>query len=318
MKIATIGTGFIVHTFMDAASEIDGIELTHMYSRSTDSALPLATEFNIKNIFTNIEDMLKEDFDVLYVASPNSLHYPQTKQALLAGKHVICEKPFVANTIELDELVSIAKENNLILFEAITTQSMPNYHALKERLSEIGKVRLAQVNFTQYSSRYDKFRDGVITNAFDPKFQGGALADIGIYNLHFIVGLFGKPLKAQYFPNMQSGIDTSGIAILSYDGFQVSSLIAKDSEGATGVHILGEDASLHLEDTPSICRNFSLTKKRHTESISLWQDDKHMVYELTDFYNIWKNKDFMEAEKRLQHSREVIEVFEECKNSMKG
>ena len=82
-------------------------------------------------------------------------------------------------------------------------------------MSSLGKIKLVQCNYSQYSSRYDKFLAGEIPNVFNPVFSGGALQDINIYNLHFVTGLFGKAKEVKYIANSaENGIDTSGIATI--------------------------------------------------------------------------------------------------------
>ncbi len=94
---------------------------------------------------------------------------------------------------ELDELIKIAKQQNCLLFEAITNQYLPTYQDIKEKLNEIGKIGIISSNYSQYSSRYDAFKRGEILPVFDVNQSGGALMDLNIYNIHFVVGLFGKP-----------------------------------------------------------------------------------------------------------------------------
>ena len=84
-------------------------------------------------------------------------------------------------------------------------------------MSNCGNIKMVQCNFSQYSSKYQKYKDHVQTNAFDYSFNGGALMDINVYNLHFVTGMFGKPNEVHYFKNVgYNGIDTSGIIIMQY------------------------------------------------------------------------------------------------------
>ena len=119
MKVGTIGTGFIVDWFLNAVKQNEGVEAVGMYSRKEESARPLSEKYGIKNIYTDYKEMLaNNDIDTVYIASPNSLHYSYAKEALLAGKHVICEKPFTSTVKEFMELKQLAKEKQLFLFEA--------------------------------------------------------------------------------------------------------------------------------------------------------------------------------------------------------
>jgi scyllo-inositol 2-dehydrogenase (NADP+) len=122
LKIATIGTGIIVDEFLSGLREIEGAKCVVMYSRKEETAKPLVEKYGVKTIYTNIDEMYTNlNVEFVYVASPNSLHYEQSYRALEYGKHVICEKPFTSTLRQTDSLIALAKQKNLMLFEAITT-----------------------------------------------------------------------------------------------------------------------------------------------------------------------------------------------------
>lgn len=95
--------------------------------------------------------------DAVYIASPNSLHFPQTELFLSHKKHVICEKPLASNIEEVEAAIALARENRVVLFEAFKTASLPNFLLLQQSLPKIGKVRKAFINYCQYSSRYQRY-----------------------------------------------------------------------------------------------------------------------------------------------------------------
>lgn len=138
MNAATIGTGFIVDWFLTAVQESANISCVAMYSRKESSARMLADKYEIDKIYTNLDDMLKdEEINFVYVASPNSLHFEHALKALQAGKNVICEKPFTSTVEEFDHLVKEAQDRHLYLFEAIVTAHMPNYLRMKKELPRL-------------------------------------------------------------------------------------------------------------------------------------------------------------------------------------
>ena len=132
MKVGTVGTGFIVDRMISAMKD-SGIEVIACYSRSLEKAKEFCEKHQMKRYYSNLEELLKdEEVDTIYVASPNSLHYSQSKMALQAKKHVINEKPFCPSLKESEDLFKTAKENGVYIFEAITNQFLPNYEILKE------------------------------------------------------------------------------------------------------------------------------------------------------------------------------------------
>ena len=314
MKIATIGTSFITEWFLSAAAKIDNAEPIAVYSRNEQKGKDLASQYGIQKVYTDLDAMLKDDeIKCVYVASPNSLHYQHASAALKAGKHVICEKPFTSTTKELKELSELAKSKHLFLFEAIVTIHMPNYISLKEKLPELGDIKMVQCNFSQYSSRYDKFMAGESVNVFDPKFSGGALMDINIYNLHFVMNLFGKPNDVHYYPNMTRGIDTSGVLVLNYEGFHAVCVGCKDTKSHNISQIQGEKGYITLNSETSRCANYSLTTNDGTVLPAIKQEDIALYYEIKDFMKIMEEQDYAACEALLKYSSEVMEVLEQAR-----
>lgn len=313
MKIATIGSGPIVHDFLDAVTRVEGAECVAVYSRKEETALSLAGKFKIQQVYTDLNTMLLDsNVNTIYIASPNSLHYEQALQALTAGKHVILEKPFTSNYEEAKKLYEIAYNKKLFLFEAITTIHMPNYRLVKENLDKIGRIRLVQCNYSQYSSRYQLLLKGETPNIFNPKFSGGALMDINLYNLHFILGLFGSPKSTQYFPNKhKNGIDTSGIAVLEYSDFVVQATGAKDSNSMNFVQIQGENGYIHVIGGSNGCKEIEVVLNDGTiEKLNEQDEENRLVYELRTFVKTYNNKDCDKSFTLLDNSLQLMKLLD--------
>ena len=155
MNIGAIGTGAITKSMLAEFQRSDVLHCTAIYSRQEATGRAMAEQFGIGTVYTSLEDMLSDSsIDLVYVASPNSLHYRQTKAALMAGKHVLCEKPFAPTLAEARELVELARQKGLFLFEAITTAHHPHYALAKQYLTQLGKLKMVLCTFCQFSSRY--------------------------------------------------------------------------------------------------------------------------------------------------------------------
>ncbi len=310
MKIGTIGTGIIVEEFLNAVKEVEKVECTAVYSRRAESARELAGNYNVKQIYTNYEDLLKdENVNFIYIALPNSMHYKYALKALQEGKNIICEKPFTSTIKEAEALIDLAREKNLLLFEAITTLHLPNYTKIKERIEDLGELKLVQCNYSQYSSRYDKFLAGEVTNIFNPEFSGGALADINIYNLHFITGLFGKAKEVKYVANIaENGIDTSGIVTLKYDDFVCECVGAKDSNSPSFAIIQGTKGYIKLNGPVNKCLSFEIGINGKVETHNEQSFSNRMVYEVINFANMYHNNNLEKCYELLEHSLRVVEL----------
>lgn len=161
IRFAVVGTNWITKQFVDAAHETGKYKLTAIYSRSLEQAQAFAKDYPVEHLFTSLDELAQSpDVDAVYIASPNSLHFPQTRLFLSHKKHVICEKPLASNLQEVEAAIALAKENNVVLFEAFKTASLPNFLLLKETLAKVGKLRKAFINYCQYSSRYQRYLDG--------------------------------------------------------------------------------------------------------------------------------------------------------------
>ena len=312
IRIGTVGTGFIVDDFFDAVSRVDGVEITCVYSRDAEKAEAFAKKHGLTNYSSDREAFLAdESLDFIYVASPNSLHYSWSRDALLAGRNVICEKPFVSNLKEAEDLAAIAKEKGLFLFEAITVPHLPNFALVKEHLAELGTLRLVQMNFSQYSSRYKAYLDGKNPNVFNPEFSGGALMDINYYNLYFAVELFGEPKEIRYFANLvENGIDTSGILILRYDNFVAELTGAKDSRSKNFVSIQGDKGFLYQPLESSRCLSFTVTTADGETEYNEQSDSNVLYYEVCDFAKIYNANDLAACYEKLDHSLRMTRLTE--------
>ena len=110
VRLGTIGSGKIVHQILDNVLRTEGIRLQSAYSRSKEKAEQLVKEYGGCSAYTDLSAMLADEaVNTVYIASPNLLHYEQAKAALLAGKNVICEKPFVTRAEQARELSALAR-----------------------------------------------------------------------------------------------------------------------------------------------------------------------------------------------------------------
>ena len=147
IRFAVIGTNWITRQFVDAAHETGKLKLTAVYSRSLEQAQSFANDYLVEHLFTSLDDMAQSDaIDAVYIASPNSLHFPQTKLFLSHKKHVICEKPLASNIEEVEAAIALARENQVVLFEAFKTASLPNFLLLQQPLPKLGRMRKAFIN----------------------------------------------------------------------------------------------------------------------------------------------------------------------------
>lgn len=318
IRLGTIGSGFIVHNILDALEPVEGIRCAAVYSRSEEKGRALAEKYQVEKVYTDIDAFLAdEEINCVYVASPNLLHYEQAKKALLAGKHVLCEKPFCTKSENAKELVDIAKEKGLFLMEAVPTTYLPNYEVLKAGIEKIGKIKLVQGNFSQYSSRYDAFLRGELPNVFNPEFAGGCLMDINFYNVYLNVALFGLPKQVQYFPNISNltKIDTSGVLIMQYDDFVSTNTGAKDTWGENLFLIEGEKGYIYAEGGSCSLRKLKVVTKDSQESFWGQEDEERWKYEMKNLTQHLLADDYEGLYRKLEITLNTVEVIEKARKA---
>lgn len=286
--------------------------------KSEERTRDLARSYDIEKIYTNMDEFLADpSFDTVYVAVVNTLHYEYSKRALEAGKNVICEKPFATSGKETRELIDLAKEKGCMLFEAVPTRYQDNYALIASLLDQIGPVKMVQANYSQYSRRYDKYKEGVVLPAFDPAQYGGALFDLNIYNLHFAVGLFGLPNQASYFASRGfNGVDVSGTAVLDYGSLKAVLSAAKDSASKPFVILQGEKGTIEVHSMPSEVNNVTLTMHgQSTQSIGEDQSDRFNV-QFGKIDRILEAKNIDRCFADMEKTRQVMALADELRSQV--
>ncbi|WP_440119374.1 Gfo/Idh/MocA family protein [Paenibacillus sp. QZ-Y1] len=319
MKLGIVGAGMIVTDLLSFIHEIPTITLEAISSKPShqEKLLFLQEKFGIRQIYSDFSLMLANDeVDTIYIGLPNHLHYSYTKEALLRGKHVICEKPFTSNLQEFLELKEIAQQKELVLVEAITNQYLKNYLSMREHLRLLGEIKIVECNFSQYSSRYAAFKAGEVLPAFNPEMSGGALMDINLYNIHLVVGFFGSPKKVEYWANMERGIDTSGILMLDYGHFKCICIGSKDSTAPNAVNIQGNEGYIHMASSANVIDSFEYVANKETAIRVDLKDHPHRMYdEFYEFDRMIQEQDIQKVADMLEHSEKVMNVVEQAKQS---
>jgi len=290
IRFGIIGTGFITDHFILSAEKTSQFKLSAIYSRSIEKAMSYGEKYgdDIK-YFDDLEAMaLSDDLDAIYIASPNALHAPQSKLFLKHGKHVLVEKAAVSNSRELEEVITLAKEKNLVYMEAMKSLTMPAFLALREALPRIGKVRKYIGNYCQYSSRYDRHKNGEFVNTFHKEFSNGSLLDIGIYCIYPLVALFGSPLsiKATAIILENGGIDGCGSVLMAYDDMEALITHSKISNSYIPSEIQGELGSFLIDKIGNPTELTLILRDGTREVIRPNTIPEDMVYEIEEFIGL--------------------------------
>jgi len=217
-----LGTGRIAKTFAQGLAVLPDAELVAVGSRSQSAADAFGDEFRVPHRHASYVALADDpDVDVVYVATPHSLHRENSRLCLQAGKAVLCEKPFAINAAQAEEVIALARKKRLFLMEAMWTRFLPVLVRVRELLAEgaIGEVRLLNADFG-FSATFDPRG-----RLFDPHLGGGALLDVGVYLVSLASMVFGPPVRIASMAHLgRTGVDEQAAAILGYERGQLAVL----------------------------------------------------------------------------------------------
>lgn len=256
VRFGIVGTNFITDWVIAGARQDGRFELAAVYSRTRERADEFAAKHLIPHTFTSLEEMASSDLiDAVYIASPNFLHASQSILFMQHGKHVLCEKPLASNAREVRLMIEASRKYNVTLMEAMKPTLTPNFRALLEAMPRVGTIRRYFAAYCQYSSRYDKFKEGILLNAFNPEFSNGAMMDIGVYTIYPMVVLFGRPQRITASGILlSSGADGQGAVNFDYAGMNATVLYSKIANSSLPTEIEGEEGNLILDKVNQINR----------------------------------------------------------------
>jgi len=243
-----LGTGTIAHKFASDLKFVENAELVAVGSRSVENAKIFAEEFNIQLSFESYKELAECDqIDIVYIATPNNLHHPNTLLCLNNGKAVLCEKPLALNEKQVFEMINLAHQKNLFLMDALWTKFLPHYQKMIEivKSGTLGEIKVVLANFGFQANVEPTSR------LLNPALGGGSLMDIGIYNIFTTMDILGKPDEINVSINStDQGVDEHCAVLFKYSKGAMASLFSSISVNlGTEVEICGTLGRLKL-NTP--------------------------------------------------------------------
>ena len=251
MKWGILATGNIAKKFASTINQMskENEQLVAVGSRNIESAKAFANEHDIPRYYDSYEALVKDqDVEAVYVATPNTLHYENCRLCLEHGKHVLCEKPFTINEKQAQELYSMARDRHLFIMEGLWIWFLPLYARLHSIIQQgtIGEIKhiSCQYGFVATGARKDrKFNSGL---------GGGALLDIGIYNLGFLRIICGQdPQNVETLKVNLNEYGTDDYSCLKFkysDGLTAESVQTIGQELKRNARIEGTKGSIFLPD----------------------------------------------------------------------
>ena len=327
IRFGMVGTGFIADWVLAGARQDARFEAVAICSRTQERADAFAAKHGIPHTFTLLEEMAASPLvDAVYIATPNFLHASQSILCMRHGKHVLCEKPLASNAREARQMVAVARECGVTLMEAMISTLNPNFRVVQEYLPRLGTIRRYFASFCQYSSRYDKFRQGIVLNAFNPELSNGAMMDIGVYTVYPMVALFGRPLEVEAQGIvLSSGADGQGAVNFRYEGMNATVLYSKIANSSLPSEIQGEEGNLLLDaihtirdvaylPRPAAASGRGDAPVRHSVGLPLEKDTYY--YEVAEFIDLIEQGRIESTVNSHENSLVTMEIIDQVRRQL--
>ena len=247
-----VSTGRITHQFVRDFNFVPNGEVVAVASRSQESADAFARQYGIPRAYEGYERLLEDgEVDAVYVATPHTMHFQNTVDAITAGKHVLCEKPFTISPGESEQLFEVAGRSSVFVMEALWTYFLPAIQKAREWVQQgrIGKLRQVKADFGFPKLPFDPDQ-----REYNADLAGGCLLEMGIYPVA-LAWLFMQqdPVEMQVVAHKApNGVEDDVVMVFDY---------GEDSEGAVATlgtsfrsklqnwaYIIGEEAYIAIPD----------------------------------------------------------------------
>lgn len=264
-----LGAGSIAHKFAADFKAVKSAKVMAVGSRDKKRSAEFAGKHHIAKAYSSYKSLVSDpEIDVIYIATPHSFHYEQSKLCLENGKHVLCEKPVTVNAHQLKVLMALAKQKKRFFMEAMWTPFLPAIKKVQQWLDadEIGAIKAMQVNFGFLSGINAKER------LFNPQLAGGSLLDIGIYPLTLFEMFANSEIRdLQCIANLSStGVDESLAVQIKY----ANGILAQMQ--STFIANLQNDAVIYGEKGKIVIPKFWMSKKAYlhaNDQVTAFADD---------------------------------------------
>ena len=313
LRLGVVGNGRIAKRFLKESKYVSGINVDYVFGRNEGNLKEFITQLDLSSYYTDYDKFLNQ-VDAVYVAVPHIMHYEYAKKALQAGKHVLCEKPMTLSKIQTKDLFNIAKENKLIIQEAIKTAYAPCFDKLVSIAQSgiIGEIKDIDATFTKL------IKDKTLRE-YNSALGGGSLTELGSYPLFIIAKLLGtNPMNVEYVTaiDKETNIDTMTKVLLKYRNAVATANVGIGIKKEGNCIISGTEGYIYVPAPWWKTEYFEVRFEdlNKVQKVFLKFDDDGLRYEIVDFLNAIhsKKKSYKMTE---QESIFISTILENFKNN---
>lgn len=315
IKWGIVGLGNISHSFAEDLMLINDAELYAVGSRSVQKAKDFAAKFKVPKPYGTYNELFADpEVDIIYIATPHDSHAKLSMKAMQHGKHVLCEKPSTVNSIELKNVIEVAKERQLFFMEALWTRFNPSMLAIKDRIKkgELGDIKYINAQFSFKADR------PLSSRLLDRNLAGGALLDIGIYPIFLAYTILGIPDKVTTSAKLHpiTGVDMQTAMIFDYKDAQAMLYASFNSRSETIARISGTEAEIVMLPEWYKTKGYTLIKNDVPETFDLPVLGKGYSHEIMECHKCLQNGKIQSDLWSHKNSTEIMQLLDTIRNQI--
>ena len=309
-NVGIIGTGRIARRFVPESEVVNGIKVTSVLNPDTREAESFKQRFNLEHSHIDFDEFIS-GVDAVYIASPHLTHYDYAKRALLAGKHVLCEIPFVLKGSEARELYALAEQRGLVLLEASKTAHCPGFRHLLTLVKSgvIGDVVDVKASLSKMVT--------APTRELDASQAGGSMTEHGPLTLMAIIKLLGREITdVNFHSRMEDGVDvfTKGVINFHHATASITLGIGVKTEG--NLVVSGTKGYVYVPAPWWLTDYFEVRYEDQTKNKKYFYsyDGDGLRYEIQEFISMIVNNRISSYRLRRRESILIAEIIEKYRN----
>ncbi len=307
-----IGLGQIARSFAEDLKLVPEAELTAVASTSASRASDFAREFECEKSYSSYSELFQDlDVDVVYVATIHTTHFELSIEAIVNGKHVLCEKPLAVNKEQATKMVQTAREHQVFFMEALWTRFNPSILKIKELIEQgsIGKIRYINADFTFYALGNDPN-----SRLLNVDLAGGSLLDVGVYPIFLAYLLLGIPdevlAKSQF---LETGAEIQTSMIFQYEGAQAILYSGMASHTDFKAKICGEEGEIYIDPMWFQTPGFKLVQEGETQSHDLPTIGQGYAHEIMEVHECLNTNKIESSKWSHQNSIELMGIVDDIR-----
>ena len=309
-RIGIVGSGRIARRFVPETKVVNSVEVTAVYDPNIDSLNNFSKEFGIKGFSDNFQSFLNE-VDAVYIASPHLTHYQYAKESIYAGKHVLCEIPFVLSAAEAKELYDYAELHNLVLLEASKTAFCPSFNHLVTLVKSgvIGEVIDVKASLSKMVS--------APTRELDAMQAGGAMNEHSPLTLMAIIKLLGKDFSyVDFHSKVENGVDIYTKVVINYPHATSSATLGIGVKTEGNLIVSGTKGYIYVPAPWWLTSFFEVRYEDQTKNKKYFYsyDGDGLRYEIQEFVSMIVNNRRSCYKLRRRESMAIAEIIEKYRN----